>query len=146
MGTKLTNTNVDYQKHARPRLFPSSHSHITIHHKLAATYVATVPFRVRLGRAAILLVLISFFAPGINARAIHLEDEPEAVQRIYHWSGVVKLVGVIMVVPTQIMGVISLRKGKGGRRSQDMEESRQAEEWTERRGGTGDEESAHFTN
>lgn len=54
----------------------------------------TVSFLER-AEVAILPVLILFCAPGIHARAIRLEDEPEVVQKLYHWSGVVTLIGVI---------------------------------------------------
>lgn len=37
---------------------------------------------------------------------------PKLYNRLYHWSGVVILIGVILVVPTLIMGFLSLRQGK----------------------------------
>ena len=50
--------------------------------------------------------------------------EPEVVQKLYHWSGVVTLIGVILVLPALVMGYISLRKGEGGRRAHEAEEGR----------------------
>ena len=56
------------------------------------------------------------FYPGTSARPIRLEDEPEEVQRLYHWSGVVTLIGVILVIPTLTVGLIQFDKesGQGG--------------------------------
>lgn len=38
---------------------------------------------------------------------------------MYHWSGVITLVGVILIVPTLIMRLISVRQGKGARRAHE---------------------------
>ena len=105
----------------------------------------TVSFRVMLERAAILLLLPLFYSPGTCARALRLEDELVAVQILYHWSGVVTLIGVILVVPALIIGAISLRKEKDGRRAHEAEEGGQADEPAETSGEAGGGPDKHFT-
>ena len=52
---------------------------------------------------------------------VHRAQQPfHQNQASYHWSGVEALIGVILVIPMLIVGLISIRQGKRARR-EDVE-------------------------
>lgn len=57
-------------------------------------------------------------APG-SAKIIRLEDQPETVQTIYHWSGLLALIMAVLALLALIFGVMVWRQGQINGREAD---------------------------
>lgn len=67
------------------------------------------------------LLVFSFLATPASAKVVRLEDQPEIVQTLYHWSGFFTLIWAVFALLGLIAGIIWWRQGRRIRREGDKE-------------------------